>query len=299
MALENIKIMLGVSRIPFLVLVPVCVFLGASSAVFEGAKIVYSDLIFIFLLWLFAHISVNALNEYYDFKSGLDFDTKPTPFSGGSKTLPNNPKKAFLGMAVGAVSLFPVFLIGMYFVLTKGVLFLPVLLLSIVTIITYTNFITRSPFLCLIAPGLGFGPMMVMGTHFALIGSYSWLSFIVSLVPFFLVSGLLLLNQFPDVEADKEAGRKHLLITSGKEAGVKVFVLFIVCPFLVIIAGYLSGFFPWKSLLGFIPVFLAIPVIKGVLKNSGDNYRLIPFMGMNVVLNILTPLLFAIGLLIS
>ncbi len=31
-----------------------------------------------------AHISVNTLNEYFDFKSGLDLETIKTPFSGGS-----------------------------------------------------------------------------------------------------------------------------------------------------------------------------------------------------------------------
>ena len=39
---------------------------------------------------LLAHISVNALNEYLDFTSGLDLTTLRTPFSGGSGTLPAN-----------------------------------------------------------------------------------------------------------------------------------------------------------------------------------------------------------------
>ena len=299
MVIENIKIMLGVARVPFLILTPVCVLLGASTVVFEGSKIVYHDLVLVLLLWLFAHISVNALNEYYDFKSGLDFKTDATPFSGGSKTLPGNPKKAFLGLAVGAGSLVLSFLIGIYFIFTKGALFLPVIMLGLVIVITYTNFITRSPFLCLIAPGLGFGPMMVMGTHFALTGSYSMLSFIVSLVPFFLVSDLLLLNQFPDVEADKEAGRKHILVVYGKAVSARVFVLFLVCPFILMLIGYFTGYFPLKSLIGILPVLLLVPIIKGVLANFKDNSRLIPYMGMNVILNIITPLLFAIGFFIS
>lgn len=59
---------------------------------------------------------------------------------------------------------------------------------------------------------------MVMGTHFALTGEYSATAGLASLVPFFLVSDLLLLNQFPDVEpiepvqcAHRQAGKTALL----------------------------------------------------------------------------------------
>ena len=52
-----------------------------------------------------AHTSVNALNEYQDFKSGLDLITVKTPFSGGTKSLPENPQKAHLALITGLVSL--------------------------------------------------------------------------------------------------------------------------------------------------------------------------------------------------
>ena len=113
------------------------------------------------------------------------------------------------------------------------------------------------------------------------------------------MSDLLLLNQFPDVEADKEAGRKHLLITGGKKVSAKIFAIFLVCPFVIIISGYLLGLFPFESLLGVIPLILIVPIIKGVLKNVEDNSRLIPYMGMNIVINIMTPLLLAIGFFVS
>jgi 1,4-dihydroxy-2-naphthoate octaprenyltransferase len=34
------------------------------------------------------HVAVNALNEASDYKTGIDFNTERTPFSGGSGTLP-------------------------------------------------------------------------------------------------------------------------------------------------------------------------------------------------------------------
>lgn len=63
-----------------------------------------------------AHISVNTLNEYEDFKSGLDFQTFKTPFSGGSGTLPNHPNIAPQTLWLGLLSLAVTIGIGLYFV---------------------------------------------------------------------------------------------------------------------------------------------------------------------------------------
>ncbi len=43
---------------------------------------------------------------------------------------------------------------------------------------------------------------------------------------FFLVSNLLLLNQFPDLEADRSAGRRHLPIVLGRPSSSQVFGYF-------------------------------------------------------------------------
>jgi len=181
----------------------------------------------------------------------------------------------------------------------RGFWLLPLGVLGLFTIVAYTDWLTKNPFLCLIAPGLGFGPLMVMGTDFVLSGSYSWTSFIASLVPFFLVSDLLLLNQFPDIEADKNAGRRHLIIVKGKKIGVKVYSIFLAGAFVAIIFGYLAGFLPLGSLLALATIVIAIPTVMGVLKYADDIPKLMPYMGRNVVINILTPILLAIGLFIS
>ena len=79
-------------RVPFLVLTVACVFLGASVAVFNQTTISLPILMLALFGALLAHISVNTLNEYFDFKSGLDFETEKTQFSGGSGALPRNPE---------------------------------------------------------------------------------------------------------------------------------------------------------------------------------------------------------------
>jgi len=59
----------------------------------------------------------------------------------------------------------------------------------------------------LIAPGAGFGIVMVAG-NFSVIAAYDQLAYLTLLLPFCLSNNLLLLNQYPDIHADKNVGRR-------------------------------------------------------------------------------------------
>jgi len=294
---SNKKVVLGTMRVPFLVLPPVCVALGAGSALFSGAELNWLYLVLAFIGAMASHISVNALNEYSDFKSGLDLATQRTPFSGGSGTLPKSPEKANIALITGVTGLVITMLIGIYFLYVWGVWLLPLGLLGVIVIIAYTNWITRSPFLCLIAPGLGFGTLMVMGTSFVLSGRYSWTAFFASMVPFFLVSDLLLLNQFPDVDADESVGRSHFPITIGRKKSAIIYTLFLAGAYLSVLTGVMLDVLPPLSLLALGTMVLAIPTSMGAIKYADDIEKLIPHMAKNVLINILTPLLLAVGLI--
>ena len=293
---KNFAAIFGPMRIPFLVLTPACVVLGTATAVWSGNEIDSYYLVLAFIGALSAHISVNAFNEYDDFKSGLDFNTQRTPFSGGSGTLPQTPEKAHFALITGLVALTITVLIGIYFLWVRGLWLLPLGALGLIAIVAYTRWFTRNPVLCLIAPGLGFGPLMVMGTDFVLSGSYSWTSFVASLVPFFLVSDLLLLNQFPDVEADKGIGRRHLPIAIGRNACVMTYTIFLAGAYGAIIFGYIFDVLPFEGLLALASIALAAHTVKGIAEYSDNIPKLIPFMGRNVIINIITPVLLAVGL---
>jgi 1,4-dihydroxy-2-naphthoate octaprenyltransferase len=288
--------LMGPMRPNFLVLTPACVLLGIATAFWSGASLNPLYIILILAGALMAHTSVNALNEYQDFKSGLDLITVKTPFSGGTKSLPENPQKAHIALITGLVSLILTACIGVYFLIQRGPWLLPAGLLGIIIIYTYTPFITHHPLLCLIAPGLGFGPLMVMGTHFMLTGHYSWTAAWASLTPFFLVSDLLLLNQFPDVEADRQFGRDHLPIRIGRPLSAIVYIVFLILTYVSIVAGCLLKVLPPGALMGLVTLILAVPVMRGVVRHADDIPGLIPFMIKNVIINIGTPVFVALGL---
>ncbi len=285
-------------RVPFLLLTPVCVALGAAAAYF-GQGAFRADWFLLALAGgLCAHISVNAINEYEDFKSGLDLRTTRTPFSGGSGTLPGNPEKAHWAAAIGGATLLLTILVGVFFLWARGAGLLLIGIPGVFAVVLYTRWLTRDPLLCLLAPGIGFGPCMVMGVGYVMTGVYGAAAFSASLVPFFLVSNLLLINQFPDIEPDAGAGRRHLMIAYGKRAGVIVYVAFLAGTYLSVLAAWLAGWFPAASLAALLTAPLAAHTAAGVAKHrDGGIETLLPYMGRNVIITLSTPALLALGLL--
>ncbi len=297
--MDSIKSITGPMRVPFLLLNPSCVMAGAGAAFWKTGRIDAKQAALVLAGAVLAHISVNALNEHHDFRSGLDSRTSRTPFSGGSGTLQARPELSWWALSVGLGSALAVAAIGIYFLSLRGPLILLPGLAGLAVILAYTPLLTRSPTLCLVAPGLGFGTFMVVGTEFALSGSYSITGIFASLIPFFLVSDLLLLNQFPDVEADRASGRRHLIIMHGRKAGAVVYGLFLAGCYASILAGVLAGFLPSLALLGLATLPLAVGAARGALRFNADIPRLIPAMGMNVILNLATPFLVGLGLMLA
>jgi 1,4-dihydroxy-2-naphthoate octaprenyltransferase len=288
---------LGPARLPFLVLTPACIALGLACVQQTHGHVNLLQALLVLLGALAAHISVNAFNEFQDYLSGLDALTQRTPFSGGSGVLPQHPELAGRTLAMAIGSLCVSVMVGLYFVALRGPALLPLGLAGVALVLVYTQWMTRHPLLCLVAPGLGFGPLMILGTHVALTGSYSGTAAAASLVPFFLVNNLLLLNQFPYIEPDRRVGRRHILITAGPVAGARWYAAMMLLAFASIPLAVLSGWLPAGALLGLLTLTVAVPTVRDVLTHAQNVPRLLPAMQRNVLINLLTPVLMALGML--
>jgi 1,4-dihydroxy-2-naphthoate octaprenyltransferase len=296
--MAGVKTWLMEIRAPFLLVTLVSVLVAVSVAVYQSYHINALYLGLAFLGALLSHVAVNVFNEYFDYKSGVDFKTMKTPFSGGSGVLPAgllNPRSVYI---LGISCIAAIIAIGGYFIYAQGPLIIPVGVAGIITVYFYTTYITKSPLLCAIAPGLGFGPLMVLGTYFALTGHYSLAAGLASLVPGFLVSNLLLLNQFPDVEADASVSRRHFPITIGLAKSSLIYTAFVLAAYLALIISVEVGKLPDLALLGLVTLPLGLLVVMGVRKYHNQIERLVPIMGRNVILTLSFPMLMAIGIIV-
>ncbi len=292
----NIKKWLLVIRAPFLALPVALAFLGTCIAWYDGAfNIGYALLAFFGLL--LAHISVNVFNEYFDYRSGVDLRTQRTPFSGGSGALPSGlitPKQA-LWLGIG--TLLAIVPIGIYFTIIKGWQLVPLLVVAAVCIVLYTPLILKMGWPEW-APGVGLGALPVLGAYFVQTGDYTAPAVIASIPSGILVHNLLLLNEFPDVEADVTANRRTLPIAIGGSKASLVYSALTVAVYLWIIGGVIAGQMPTLSLLGLLTLPLAIKAIQGALKHQ-EMDKLVPAMANNVLVVLLTQLLMGIGYILA
>ena len=298
-----IKRWLMVIRAPFLLLPIALAFLGTSIAWYDGAFHLGHALL-AFLGLLLAHVSVNVLNEYFDYKSGVDLKTQRTPFSGGSGALPAKLVSAKEALWLGWGTLIAITPIGIYFTIIKGWQLLPLLIIAAICVIFYTPIILKNNWPEW-APGVGLGALPVLGIYFAQTGEYNVPVIIASIIPGILVHNLLLLNEFPDVAADATVNRKTLPIAIGRGRASVVYSVLMGIVYLWIVGGVvaeLTGIvekgIPPYCLIALLTVPFAVKAIHGAINYSDPN-KLIPGMANNVQMILLTQILLGIGYILA
>jgi 1,4-dihydroxy-2-naphthoate octaprenyltransferase len=293
----SLKAWLMLPRFQFLPLTVIMVSLGTAIGAYEG----YFHLGHFFLAMigsLLVHMTVNVINDYHDYVDGIDLNTQRTPFSGGSGVLPLNllkPKQAFW---FATISLLIAMVIGFYFVMIKGWLLFPLLLLAGFSAYFYNVYLAKWHMGEIFA-GLCFGPLLVLGSYYVQAGRYSWETLIASLAPGILTSNLLFLNEFPDWEADQKGGRRHFVISLGKKDARYLFVVFLISSYLCIIAGVLTKMMPVVTLIGLGTIGFGWKAAKGALRYYDNTEKLVPVLGANVITILGTQALLAVGYVIA
>ena len=293
----SLKAWLLLPRFQFLPLTVIMVSLGTGVAAYEGSFHL-GYFILAMVGSILVHITVNVINDYYDYVDGIDLNTRRTPFSGGSGVLPLNllkPKQAFW---LATISLLIAMGIGGYFCFARGWWLFPLLLVAGFSAYFYNVTLSRWWVGELFA-GFNFGPLLVLGSYFVQTGGYSWEVLVASLAPGILTSNLLLLNEFPDREADRKGGRRHLVISLGKKDASYLFVILLATSYLCILVGVLTKMMPMVTLIGLGTVIFGWKAARGALKYHNDMDRLVPILGANVITILGTQSLLAIGYLIA
>jgi len=298
MEASKLKIWAREVRAPFLLLSLVLVPVGALAAWWEAGAFSGARFAWTLVGLLLAHISVNVLNEYFDYRSGIDLKTKRTPFSGGSGVLPAGLLQPEDVYKLGVGSLFAAFGIGLYLTVVSGPLLLPLIFAGGAAIYFYTTWFARWRVGELVA-GLGLGSLPVLGSYFVQTGYFSLGALVAALAPGFLTANLLLLNEFPDVEADRAGGRGHLVIVLGRRRAGYVYVAWLLATYLAIIGGVASGTMPPWCLLGLLTLPLAWISGRAALTHYDDLPKLVPGLAANVQTILGTDLLLALGYLLA
>ena len=250
-----LSVWLRAIRVKFLLASVIAVSLGLSLAWHSGHPIDILHALLTFAGVISLHASVDLLNDYWDFKRGIDTKTKRTKMSGGTGVLPEGlltPKSVYI---VGIAFLILGAIIGIYFVIIFGITIGLILGFAILSVIFYSTKIVNWGLAEVFVTIKG--TLIIIGTYYIQSQSIDDFTMLAGIVVGVLSSLVLFVTSIPDHDVDKEKGRRTLIIIFGKANAVKTFLIFPVLAYGIIIYGVVSGLFPIYSLI----VLLAKPFL--------------------------------------
>jgi 1,4-dihydroxy-2-naphthoate octaprenyltransferase len=292
-----ISVWLRVIRVRFLLASIIAVSAGLAITWWNTSSITIFDSILTICGVLALHASVDLLNDYWDFKRGIDTTTHRTKMSGGSGVLPEGLLKPAQVYAAGIVFLIIGTAIGIYFVATGGIVIGIILAFAVISIYFYSTKIVdwglAEVFVAIK------GSMIVIGTYFVQTSQITESTVLAGIVIGVLSSLVLFITSFPDHDADKAKGRKTLVISLGKQKACSILWIFPAITYGITIIAVIFEIFPIFCLI----ILSTVPlIIKSGLKLK-QNYdkltNLIPVMSSTLYFSRITGVLLVVGFLVN
>jgi len=280
-SLQNkINIWANQVRAPFLLLPIVLTAIGGAVAHKEG--------LFNGMTWILttigvtlAHVSVNLFNEHSDNQTGIDRLTNRTPFSGGSGNLQQGLTSLNQVLFLAIATLLIASAIGLYLAVLSSWMVVPIMVIGILSTVLYTSHLSRW-MLGEIAAGISLGSLVVIGAYLVQTQTVNTTIVLISIPPGILTALLLLLNEFPDARADRQGGRRHLVITLGWKKSAVLYSVAMVINYAILVLGVIFNLFPPLLLISLLTVPLALVAAKKAYKSRNRPKDRIPGLAANV-----------------
>ena len=243
------------------------------------------------------HASIDLLNDYWDYRRGIDKLTKRTKFSGGSGVIPENllsPRTVY-----GAAILFLLagVLIGCYFVVVRGPIIALILIFAVLAIFFYSSKIVNFGLAELFVGVKGL--LIVIGSFYVQTPILEFSPVFIGTVIGMLSSSVLLVNSFPDYNADRLGGRKTLVILLGKKRSYEVFSTLVISVYPIVILGIFLGYTTVYSIGCLLSAPYAARAIWELRRSYGkENSALVPAMASTVKYSRITSIALAVSMII-
>jgi 1,4-dihydroxy-2-naphthoate octaprenyltransferase len=246
------------------------------------------------------HLGANLLNDYYDARGSDPINVRLTPFSGGSRVIQNKEIAPWVIMFMSIIFFALGLGVGMWFVYMGRPYVIIIGLLGLLCGWAYS-----SPPLQLMSRGWGevviffaFGPLITLGSHYVMAGSLSLKAFALGFPQGFLIAGVIWINQFPDYIADKEAGKKNLVVRLGPNISRYLYCLIMTLAFLVIILLVFVGL-PHLTLVAILSFPLVFKAMRIAWREYLSHTGIIPAQALTIQTVIAQGLLLSLGLFLS
>jgi len=295
----GIFVYLRASRLPFLTgsLFPV----AAATALAYFTEHTWNFLFFGLTMLGVAglHLGANLINDYYDSFGSDPLNRNFTPFSGGSRVIQNQE------MSPGQVRLLAYLMLGLGVGCGLLLIYLGRPWVALVGLLGLAaGWLYSARPLQLMSGGLGefiiflaFGPLLTWGAYYVQTGKLSLLGAAVSLPLAFLITAIIWINEFPDLDADLAAGKRHLVARLGLQVSRWVYAVLMAAPFISLF--FLMEIFRLPDLImaALAPLPLAFRAVRLAFRTPPTDPEFVPIQALTIQTHFLTGLTLTLALL--
>lgn len=290
------KTILRSINLSYFLLTLVCVFLGFSAVVANHHDVNGYVLIAACFAAFVGHFSICTYHEYSDLKHCWAFKANRQQH----RHYPRARDQVNSAFLVGLIALVVSLLCGLFLVLQFGLGILPIGIVGLMLLLSYSSVIKRHPIYSLLAPGFGFALLIILGTEFVLVGQYTQLVWVIALIPFFLVNNLWLLNNYSDIKTSTGEDRaQYFPMAYGIKVSNYVYAVFAILAVALIISYVVIGYLPVLSLIALLPMPLAFYALYGGIKFGQDIGQQPQFLRSNLIATVVTPALLGLTLILD
>ncbi len=265
--------------------------LGTAFAL-EAGRVHWPSALVALLAAVLIQIGTNFANDYSDFVKGADTAARKGPLRITQAGLVAPQAVRLAATLVFAAA----FVSGMYLVWRGGWIVLLIGVLSILFGVLYTAGRYALAYL-----GLGdlfvlifFGPVAVAGTYYVQVLSVSGAVLIAGLGPGLLAVAILLANNIRDIEEDRAANKRTLVVRLGRSFGIGLYTACLLGAAAVPVGLAVASGSHWWSLVAAPVVLLGAPNIRTFVRER-EAERLNPLLGSTARLLLVYSLVFSIG----
>jgi 1,4-dihydroxy-2-naphthoate octaprenyltransferase len=297
---SSMNIYVKALRAPFLAgsLVPVVI----ASAFAFGEGVFSIRFFLVTLLGIAAlHLGANLLNDYYDARGSDPINLRVTPFSGGSRVIQEGEMRPWVVLFMALIFFSIGSAAGIWLCFMGRPLVLAIGLVGILAGWAYS----ATPFQ-LMSRGWGealiffaFGPLITLGTYYVMSGNLSWPAFALGAPQGFFIAGVIWINQFPDYEADRKAGKRNLVVRWGPDVSRYLYCLITSLAFILVIPLVgIVGFSCW-IMLSFLAFPLAFKAMRILWREYLSHEGVVPAQALTIQTLIAHGLLLTLGLVLQ
>jgi 1,4-dihydroxy-2-naphthoate polyprenyltransferase len=244
------------------------------------------------------HSGTNVVNEVYDVRQGIDTITSPR----ASHAIVKGRLTERSALVTAAIAFAIAILVGVYLVVLRGPAIVVLGLLGVVGGWGYTAPPLQYKYRALGVPlvFLLMGPLMVVGTYFAVTGQWSLDALVLSVPVGLLVAAILHGNEWRDIGEDTRAGIVTLSSRVGKEWAHYGYVALVLGAYVTLGLSVAFGLLPPATLLAILSLPFLAQVVRSAELGASGQARAIAMIDLQTArLHLAFGALLVLGVLLS